>query len=81
MMNFFWLFFSPDRNMQVAKSPKNKPNGSDLNHPKLPLIITGNDMENRSDAINPAEVELKDLTNAKIIMDVEEPITTGNNIR
>ena len=56
------------------------PNGSDLNHPIVPRKIIGSDTAKSNEANNPAVVPANNLTNPKITITVNEPITAGNNI-
>lgn len=74
------LCFIAEISKYKAKSAKNRPRGSDLNHPKLPRwIIAGvkaiNKAENR-----PAVVPPNALTSAKTTIVVNDPTTTGNII-
>jgi len=64
----------------TAKSPRNIPNGSDLNQPINPLSMIGTETENKSAATSPAVVPPIVLTTAKIATVVSEPIITGNSI-
>ena len=53
-----------------GRIPKNRPNGSDLNHPRLPLwIIAGLNAQNSAENI-PAVVPPSTLTRANTAMDV-----------
>ena len=64
----------------TAKSPRNRPSGSDLNQPINPRSMIGTETENKSAATSPAVVPPIVLTTAKIATVVSEPIITGNSI-
>ncbi len=51
-----------------------------MNHPMVPRKIIGRDTAKSNEANNPAVVPAKSLTNPKITITVNEPITAGNNI-
>jgi hypothetical protein len=70
----------PETKKYIARKPKNRPNGSDLNHPTNPRVNIGTEMENINAANNPAVVPPKTRTNEKTTIDVIEPTTSGNNI-
>ena len=70
----------PDVKRQIAKMPKNKPKGSDLNHPINPRVIIGTDTEKINAANSPAVVPASTRTKANTTIVVKEPITNGNNI-
>ncbi len=73
-------FIIPETNRYIARNPKKKPSGSDLNHPTIPLVNIGTEIENINADKSPAVVPPKTRTNAKTTIDVSEPTTNGNNI-
>ena len=75
----FWEFI-PLSSKYIVKRLKKSPNGSDLNHPTIPLIIIGTDNEKKSAAKRPAVVPPITLTKPKITIVVNDPIITGNII-
>ena len=74
------LNFNPETKRYIAIIAKNNPNGSDLNQPKPPLIIIGNETAKNIAAKRPAVVPANTLTKAKITITDNEPKTTGNII-
>ena len=70
----------PDTKRYIARNPKKRPNGSDLNHPINPRVNTGTEIENINADSSPAVVPPKARTNAKTTIDVNEPITNGKII-
>ena len=70
----------PEINRYIAINAKNRPSGSDLNQPINPLENIGIDIENINAARSPAVVPPRTLTNAKTVIDVIEPITSGKYI-
>ena len=70
-------FFIPLKNKYRDKIPKQSPRGSDLNQPKVPLKIMGNETENKSDDNIPALVPAIILTKRKTKNVVTEPKITG----
>ena len=51
-----------------------------MNQPREPLISIGRDTAKNNDANKPAAVPANNLTNPKITITVNDPITAGNNI-
>ena len=78
--NLLYPDFIPLIQRYTAKSPRNRPSGSDLNQPINPLSMIGTETENKSAAVSPAVVPPIVLTTAKIATVVSEPIITGNSI-
>src|SRR5919198_3555813 len=69
-----------DMNKYIASIPRNRPNGSDLNHPRLPLwMMAGLNAIKRAENI-PADVPPRTLTRAKTTMTVRAPMIAGNAI-
>ena len=79
-IEIFLLSLIPERKKYTPKIPKSNPSGSDLNHPKPPLIIIGIEIENNREPIRPADVPPIVLINPKIMKDVNEPTTIGKTI-
>ena len=75
----FWEFI-PLNSKYTAKRAKNKPRGSDLNHPIEPRISIGNEIENNRAENKPAVVPPMTLTKAKRTIADKEPKTAGNSI-
>ena len=67
-----------DMNKYIASMPKKRPNGSDLNHPRLPLWM----MAGLNAIINaenmPADVPPSTRTRANTAMTVSAPMIAGN---
>ena len=74
------LFIIPETKKYIARNPKNRPNGSDLNQPINPLEKIGAEIENINAANNPAVVPPRTRTNPKITIAVKEPTTKGKSI-
>ena len=72
--------FIADMKRYIAANAKNKPNGSDLNQPAIPLVSIGKESEKIRAANRPAVVPPITLTNAKTRIEVNEPITSGKSI-
>lgn len=70
----------PLKNRYNEIVPKNKPNGSDLNQPKLPRMMIGVDTENNRAANNPDEFPPINLTTKNMDTVVREPTITGKII-
>ena len=77
---FLFLEFIPLNSKYTVKRPKNKPSGSDLNHPIGPRMSIGNETENNKAENKPAVVPPMTRTKAKITIADKEPKTTGNSI-
>lgn len=76
------LFFAviPLKRRYIVKTEKNKPSGSDLNHPIEPLVKIGIDSEKNKAENNPAVVPPITRTNAKSTIVVREPKTAGKTM-
>lgn len=77
---FLFSELIPLKRRYVANTAKNKPRGSDLNHPIVPRVKIGIEIEKNNAENNPAVVPPITRTNAKTRIVVKEPKIAGKSI-